>query len=352
MANWHEGAIKVSVVCITYNHEKYITEAINSFLMQETDFPFEILIHDDASTDATQEVLLKYQEKYPNIIRLILQEENQRSKGNFRPVPYTARNARGKFVAVCEGDDKWIDKKKLAIQYAAMAAHPNINLCFHPTIYFDKGNTPLGVANRYSNIVQVFEAGEFIRAGGGFCPTASLMVATEVFKGLPDWLNTVSTGDYYIQTIASLSGGGLYLPNVMSAYRWGNSNSATSKTKSLSGVNINTLVQKELEHLAKLESYCGDFVANDILYRKALICQEFSALPLKNGEFRIFRSLINQSWSFTRKINKRQLLLYKFRYFPLVLKLIQTVKQKLKPIPKPFTKLSEDEFILFKQTTS
>ena len=118
IASWKDKEkIVVSVVCATFNHELYIEDAITGFLMQETDFAFEVIIHDDASTDKTADIVREYQSKYPKIIKPIYQSENQYSKGNFRPSPYAASFGKGEYVAMCEGDDYWVDKYKLTKQY-------------------------------------------------------------------------------------------------------------------------------------------------------------------------------------------------------------------------------------------
>ena len=107
----------VSICCITFNHEKYIGQTLEGFLMQKTYFPFEILIHDDASTDATANIIREYEAKYPNIIKPIYQTENQFSKG-IRSMygVFNFPRATGKYIAMCEGDDYWIDENKLQSQ--------------------------------------------------------------------------------------------------------------------------------------------------------------------------------------------------------------------------------------------
>ena len=116
-SNWNEtDKVAVSVVCATYNHELYIREALEGFLMQETNFPFEIIIHDDASTDKTAEIIREYASNYPAIIRPIFQSENQYSKGGFRPTAYAVQSAIGEYIALCEGDDYWKDSQKLQKQ--------------------------------------------------------------------------------------------------------------------------------------------------------------------------------------------------------------------------------------------
>lgn len=132
MHSWrNKGDCIVSVVCATYNHENYIEQAIKSFLSQKTSFPFEIIIHDDASTDGTQDIIKKYQKKYPELIHPIFQTENQYSKGNFKPLFYAAGYARGQYIALCEGDDFWIDNEKLQIQIDCMLENPDVDFSFH-----------------------------------------------------------------------------------------------------------------------------------------------------------------------------------------------------------------------------
>ncbi|XPS87914.1 glycosyltransferase, family II [Desulfosarcina variabilis str. Montpellier] len=106
----------VSICCITYNHEKYIRGTIEGFLIQKTEFPFEIVIHDDASTDNTAKILKNYAEQYPKLIFPIWQEENQYSRGVKIYPSCVWPKARGKYIALCEGDDHWIDSRKLQNQ--------------------------------------------------------------------------------------------------------------------------------------------------------------------------------------------------------------------------------------------
>ena len=127
---------EVSICCITYNHAKYIRDALDGFLMQKTTFPIEIIIHDDASTDGTADIIREYEAKYPDIIKPIYQTENQYSKGVkifLSIVPL----AKGKYIAVCEGDDFWTDPKKLQIQYDFMESHPDYSLCMHGKYHLD-----------------------------------------------------------------------------------------------------------------------------------------------------------------------------------------------------------------------
>lgn len=133
---------KLSVCCITYNHAKFIRQTLDSFLMQKTNFPFEIVIHDDASTDGTADIIREYEEKYPDIIKPIYQKENQFSKGKMPIVEFMLDKMQGKYVAFCEGDDYWTDPLKLQKQVDFLEEHPDFSICFHPVkvIWEDHSN--------------------------------------------------------------------------------------------------------------------------------------------------------------------------------------------------------------------
>ena len=121
----------ISIICNTYNQEKYIETALNSFLMQRIDVPIEILVHDDASTDATADIVRDYESKYPDIIKPIYQAVNQYSQNISITAVFQIPRAHGKYIAFCEGDDYWTDPKKLQIQFDFMEQHPECSACCH-----------------------------------------------------------------------------------------------------------------------------------------------------------------------------------------------------------------------------
>ncbi len=123
--------IMVSVVCLAYNHEKYIANALDGFVSQKTSFAYEVIVHDDASTDGTRKIIEEYAEKYPDIIKPIFQKENQYSKKVGISATYICPIAEGKYIAYCEGDDFWIDCNKLQKQFDIMEAHPECSMCTH-----------------------------------------------------------------------------------------------------------------------------------------------------------------------------------------------------------------------------
>lgn len=119
--------IAVSIFCNTYNQEKYIKNALDSFLHQKTSFPFEIIVHDDASTDSTPAIIREYVKNYPHLIKPIFESINQYSQGikfvKTKMIPL----AKGQYIAFCEGDDFWIDENKLQKQYDAITKNPNVS---------------------------------------------------------------------------------------------------------------------------------------------------------------------------------------------------------------------------------
>jgi glycosyltransferase involved in cell wall biosynthesis len=131
----HAKTPVISIICTTYNHERYIDSAIRGFLSQDCSHPFEILIHDDASTDRTQDVIRRWQAQYPRLIKPLLQTENQKSRG-VHPFELLLARARGSYVATCEGDDFWIDPSKLQRQVSYLMAHPDVSCSAHNYVHF------------------------------------------------------------------------------------------------------------------------------------------------------------------------------------------------------------------------
>lgn len=212
----------VSICCITYNHENYIRNAIEGFLIQKTDFPFEIIIHDDASTDSTANIIKEYEKKFPDLIKPIYQIENQHSKGR-KATPIAFKAARGKYIALCEGDDYWIDPLKLQKQITEMKNHQNCYISFHPAIIKWSNERRNDILKGfYSKESMIFPIEKVILGGGGFMHTGSIILNSlaipriisffDIAKGAP-------TGDYYIQILGAEHGGALYLSDVMSVYR-------------------------------------------------------------------------------------------------------------------------------------
>ncbi|MDC7226166.1 MAG: glycosyltransferase [Spirochaetales bacterium] len=207
----------VSISCITYNHEAYIEDALIGFLKQETDFPFEIIIHDDASTDQTAEIIRNYEKKYPKIVKPVYQKENQYSQGN-RPTQFIKHLRTGKYIAYCEGDDYWISSKKLQLQIEYMENNPECSMCCHSAYKVNSEKKIIG-SIRPAKQNSVFRIEDVINGGGGFIATNSRVVRKEYTESLPAYYFTAPVGDFPSQIHMALRGKIYYFDECFSAYR-------------------------------------------------------------------------------------------------------------------------------------
>jgi glycosyltransferase involved in cell wall biosynthesis len=222
------GAPVVSICCFTYNHGKFIEDSIKGFLSQQTSFPFEIIIHDDASTDNTQEIIKSYEKLYPQIIKSVLQTNNQHSLGIWACFSIYDL-CRGKYIALCEGDDYWLNEKKLESQVQAFKLNPSLAMIFHKAIQLDIGTGRLQEICAHYNKDSIIKAERCLKGGGEFMPTASIMHVIPRDKFLVDFLKKAPVGDYFIQSYFALVGQVYYLNISASCYRTGVKGSWTSE---------------------------------------------------------------------------------------------------------------------------
>lgn len=203
----------VSISCITYNHVDYIKQALDSFLMQKTDFKFEVLVHDDASTDGTREIIEEYQLKYPDIIKPILQSENQYSKG-IRGISatYNFPRAKGKYIALCEGDDFWTDETKLQRQVDFLEKNKDYNICFHPVEVFFENKDQEGYV--YPQDKKGFNLKRLIASN--FIQTNSVIFRNRDFSKMN---RHIMPGDWYLHLYNAQYGKIGFIDRIMSAYR-------------------------------------------------------------------------------------------------------------------------------------
>ena len=218
----------VTVICTAYNHEKYIRNALDGFVMQETNFPFEVVVHDDASTDGTADIIREYERNFPNIIKPIYQKENQYSKGGDGISKAIAPWRKGKYTAVCEGDDFWIDKHKLMKQAAFMENHPDYSCVFHAVNVLVQEKVVRN--DKRWDTEMDFTPYDVIRNGGDFISSPSIFYRTEIFhKPKPKYWKYINTMDYPFQIFLSLNGKVHYLPDIMACYRFMSEGSWTQK---------------------------------------------------------------------------------------------------------------------------
>ena len=206
----------VSICSITYNHERFISQALDSFLMQITDFPFEVIVRDDCSTDQTAAIIKQYHERFPNIIKPIFETENQYAKGQ-RPMPIAVQQATGKYIAMCEGDDYWTDPLKLQKQVDFLDANPSYAIGYHDVKIIDDNDTV--IAGCYVSRIKDFSVDEML-SGDATIITSTVMFRNFGTRLFPKIFNRVSNGDMTLWHMLAHYGPGKFQKDITSsAYR-------------------------------------------------------------------------------------------------------------------------------------
>lgn len=206
--------IVVSICCITYNHSSYIRQCLDGFLLQQTNFEYEILIHDDASTDGTVEIIREYESRYPKLIKPIYEEENQWVKGRRGSAVFNFPRARGKYIAMCEGDDYWTDPLKLQRQVDYLNEHTDYVICSHAYNILDE-NILSPIQSSESDLD--YDINNLI-VGDWYYQTMSLLFRRDAYYD--------SNIDYQyasdvmiLYRLLSSGGKGRYISSVMGCYR-------------------------------------------------------------------------------------------------------------------------------------
>lgn len=323
MEKWG-GVMTVSITCVAYNHEEFIETTLDSFLMQETSFPFEILINDDVSTDKTVEILKAYEEKFPNIVKPLYQSENQYSKG-INTMALLFPHITGKYVAFCDGDDYWIDKEKLQIQVDAMEEHPELDLCFHPS-YRDVNGKRTEVLARHAKKDTKFTVQHSIAGHGDFAETASLMFTRTLIDSLPEWFLTASPGDYVSEVMGAVRGGSLYIDRIMSVYRSGLAEGWTEQEMKKTTEERKQSLINIIEQLEFLDQYLDFEFTSD--FKRVIHKDIFGFITSVNNDIAIKKELYKEHQvNFTLIEKIKWHLLFKHQN---LIEVLKTIKIKLK----------------------
>ena len=224
----------VSICCTTYNHARYLRQTLDSFLSQKCDFPFEILVHDDVSTDGTIEILQEYAARYPEIVKPLFEEENQYSKGVEMNETFNLPRALGKYIALCEGDDYWCDETKLQRQIAHMESDPECTFSFTNGYIHDENGVasdreflPRHESDRpyYTGQSAVYTLDQIARLS--FIPTASIVFRVDALRALPDtFYKKCQHGDLRMKLFLTAAGHAWYEHMFSCVYRENVSGSA------------------------------------------------------------------------------------------------------------------------------
>jgi len=257
----------ISVLMITYNHEKFIAQAIESVLIQQVNFKYEIVIGEDCSTDRTKDIVVDYQEKYSDRIKLLSQEKNAGMHKNFIDAYYSCR---GKYIALLEGDDYWTDPHKLQKQVEFLEANPEYVICFHRVKVLEKNRFVEDdiTEQRYNNIITFPVNLNNLLTLGNFIHTPSV-VFRNIIKEYP-WEYLLSpVGDYFLYIILAKNGYIKRLEDVMAVYRKG--------VGVWSSLNNREMTKKILIYQSCILSYLEEKTQKQILLDKHI--------NLINGQF-------------------------------------------------------------------
>lgn len=269
--------VLLSIICTAYNHEKFIKSTIEGFLKQKTNFKFEILIHDDASTDNTATIIKEYEGKNKDLIKVVYQKENKYSKG-LSPTIFLLEKAQGKYLAFCEGDDYWIDDNKLQKQVDFLEKNKNYYATYHNVFMIDENEKEL--KELQSLYYPLYKSHNIEKRNPriGFISGQTASIVSRNFysylleKGI-NWNSYKCNGDAKLATLFYCLGEIFYFEDIMSCYRrtynttsWNSRN----KGKNLSEYNYNSCF--ELKKMVK------DILGKDIEIEESLLDKLYLSL--------------------------------------------------------------------------
>lgn len=322
----------VSVLCTAYNHEKYIRKCLDGFVMQKTDFKFEVIVHDDASTDNTAEIIREYERKYPEIIKPIYQTVNQFSKKVPIIKKYMLPKAEGKYIALCEGDDFWTDKLKLQKQFDALEANENCNLCVCTVRDANEDGTPMKTTHPSKRFEScVFDTQEFLKVAlkEYAFQTSSYFLRKETYADFfynpPEYKLIAPVGDWPTLLYCTQKGGIYYINDEMSCYRRNAIGSLTTDMK-----DANVIKQKKYYSgmIDMIESFdqCTDMKYHEECELFRIRFQKYYYDCLKSE--RNFKDVLNKKYrSFFRQESfKDKLYIRVSVYCPFITKLYNKIR--------------------------
>jgi len=223
----------VTVILPTHNHAPFIAQAIESILAQQTDFAFDILLHDDASTDGTTDVVKAYALRFPEKIRLIAQKVNRYQTDKKIQSHILFPQITAKYTAICDGDDFWTDPEKLQTQVAYLEAHPDCTLCICGADKIDVQGRTIGVAASYETD-RVVDLNDMIRAGGEFCSSNTIVAPTVLLNTQPAFCELTEVEDIPVHMWCAVKGYAYYFAKHMAAYRYAVPGSWSARQKAAS----------------------------------------------------------------------------------------------------------------------
>lgn len=312
-SDWNKPV--VTFLCTSFNQEDYIEDTIKGFLNQKTSFPYEIIIHDDNSTDNTKIIIEKYKRYYPNIINVIFQTENKYSKG-YSTILIAARLARSNYIAICEGDDYWIDVNKIEKQYKLMSDDSSITMSVAPSRIMENEKLIDNIHGYHGSATKVISAQEILNMYSSLAATPSYMVkTTHLIKAL-DLFESAPVSDIFIEIYNAVCGKLIYYPDVSVVFRKMSKNSWTERmAQSLVASNKHTTSLQKI--IDKSKSF-KEFEHLDWSLKLSNSYFNLAMSHLNHQDFPGFKENIEISNAY-RKLKGKKKILFNFRKSPHVI---------------------------------
>ena len=322
VVNESDNFTEVSIICNTYNQVEYIKDALEGFVRQKTNFNFEVLVHDDASTDGTQDIIKLYESNYPKIIKGYYENENQYSKHNGMISKIQRGRVTGRFVALCEGDDYWIDENKLQKQYEFLTQHPEYAMCATYAKVIDARNNA-ELKSTFERADRDISINELIaEENGRIFPTVSVFMRSDVYLHVSSWRYAFPIGDSPAFIDAALQGKVRLMSDTTCVYRLYANNSWTNRMQDISSF---VSFKNKMIHAFELFNLETNQLYNDsVKYR---IKEALFSIAVKTNDYKTVRK--SEYRPFYNKISqKNKISLWLRFYFPRMFMLIQTVKKR------------------------
>lgn len=292
------GSPLVSIICNTYNHVDYIRQCLDGFLMQKTTFPIEILVHDDASIDGTADIVREYEALYPDLIKPIYQNVNQYSKGVKVTLEYQYSRAKGKYIALCEGDDYWTDSLKLQKQVDFLERNSDYSMACSDAVIQTK-DVELNWSRYSANMDIPIE--DIIINGGLFVQTASYIFRRDLLDNYPNFCKQCHVGDYPLIIYAALNGNVRWFAEKQVVYRFSMGNSWTATNSKHDIVKRINGWRSEVDMLDGLDKY-SNYKYQNTFYRR----QADYVYSILRGNQNYFKEICQEFQDVKKKFSRRQ----------------------------------------------
>ena len=289
----------VSIKCMVYNHEPYLRQCLEGFVMQKTNFRFEAIVHDDASTDGSAAIIREYAEKYPDIIKPIYETENQYSKRDGSLSRIMNAHMHGKYIAFCEGDDYWTDPLKLQKQVDILEADPNVSIVYTAFRTVDSNGDfmPRPIYEKYKEISFSGNILCQLISSGNFIMTLTTCIRRDVYES--DIMTQTQIGlDYLLFLTAASMGKAAYLSEETGCYRY----------------------SPQSEMNANLSYVKSSYIKAKKYFVKKLLSSGIKSFPLK-GRICLYLAILENALTFyVKRIDKEYLhiVISKKRLIPLI----------------------------------